>query len=324
MAVTEISRATGVSVVIPVYRAERTLPELYRQLAETMPALTAAFEIVFVEDGGDDGSWALIGEIAGRDPRVRGIRMSRNFGQHAALLAGIRAARYSLVLTIDDDLQHPVSEIRPMLAALGPDHDVVYGVPEVTQHNLPRAAASYLIRVALARAMGVRTAHHVSAFRLFRTRLRDGFAAFRSPNVSIDVLLSWVTTRVTTLPVRHAPRAAGRSGYSLIRLLQHAIDLTIGFSVLPLRLASIVGLVSVTFGLAILLFVLVDDLIHGGAVPGFAVLAAMIAMFSGVQLLALGIVGEYVARMYSRSMNRPTYLISETCNAAEADEPADV
>ena len=324
MLMAKFPHAPTVSVIIPVYRGEQSLPELYRQLAEVMPAITAAFEIIFVEDGGDDGSWAFIGEVAGRDSRVRGIRMSRNFGQHAALLAGIRAARYSLVLTMDDDLQHPVSEIRPMLEALDPAHDVVYGVPEATQHDLPRAVASYLIRVALARAMGVKSAHHVSAFRLFRTRLRDGFAAFRSPHVSIDVLLSWVTTRYTVAPVRHAPRAAGRSGYSLVSLVQHAIDLAIGFSVLPLRLASFVGFASVTLGVGLLLYLLVACLIQGGGAPGFAALAAVIAIFSGAQLVALGIVGEYVARMYSRSMNRPTYVVSETCNAAEANESADV
>ena len=118
-----------VSVVIPVYRAEQTLPELYRQLTAAMAEITSVFEIIFVEDGGGDGSWPIIAGLARADHRVRGIRMSRNYGQHNALLCGIRAVRHDIIVTMYDYLQHPVSEIAPMLAALGPEYDVVYVAP---------------------------------------------------------------------------------------------------------------------------------------------------------------------------------------------------
>lgn len=299
-----------VSVVIPVYRAEQTLPELYRQLVTAMEQNSPVFEIIFVEDCGGDGSWAIIADLARVDHRVRGIRMSRNYGQHNALLCGIRAARYDLIMTMDDDLQHPVSEIAPMLAALG-DYDVVYGAPQTEQHGFLRDFASRLTKMALASAMGAETARSVSAFRVFRTRLREGFREYRSPSVSIDVLLTWTTARFTAIKVRHAPRVAGVSGYTVGKLIRHAINLMTGFSTLPLQVASVIGFVFVLFGVSILIFVAINYLIRDSTVPGFAFLASMIAIFSGAQLFALGIFGEYLARMHFRSMDRPAYVIGE-------------
>jgi glycosyltransferase involved in cell wall biosynthesis len=310
-----------VSVVIPVYRAEQTLPELYRQLAAAMTEITPVFEIIFVEDGGGDGSWPIIATLARADRRVRGIRMSRNYGQHNALLCGIRAARYDIVLTMDDDLQHPVSEIAPMLAALKPEYDVVYGAPQAEQHGFLRDLASRLTKMALASAMGAETARNVSAFRAFRTRLREGFQEYRSPSVSIDVLLTWTTARFTAIKVRHEPRTAGISGYTVGKLIRHAFNLMTGFSALPLQIASIVGFVSVLFGLSILMYVIINYLVHGSTVPGFAFLASMVAIFSGAQLFALGIFGEYLARMHFRSMDRPTYLIGEM---VASSDPSDI
>lgn len=300
-----------VSVVIPVYRAEKTLPDLYSQLSAAIPQVASAFEIIFVEDGGGDGSWPIIVGLAAKDSRVRGIRLSRNYGQHSALLCGIRAAKYELILTMDDDLQHPVSEIAPMLAALTSEFDVVYGAPQEEQHGLLRDLASRLTKLALTGAMGAETARNVSAFRVFRTRLREGFQDYRSPSVSIDVLLTWATSRFAAIKVRHAPRAAGVSGYTTGKLIRHALNLMTGFSTLPLQVASFVGFGFVLFGFSILAYVLINYLIRGAAVPGFAFLASIVAIFSGAQLFALGIFGEYLARMYYRSMDRPTYLVGE-------------
>ena len=308
-----------VSVVIPVYRAALTLRELYSQLSTTMPQVASKFEIIFVEDCGGDESWSIIADLSAADPRVRGIRMSRNYGQHNALLCGIRAARHDVVITMDDDLQHPVSEIAPLLAALGPDVDVVYGAPQDEQHGLLRNAASRLTKLALASAMGAETARNVSAFRAFRTRLRDGFCDYRSPTVSIDVLLTWTTARFTTIKVRHDPRSAGVSGYKVTRLIRYAIDLMTGFSTLPLQISSFIGFALVLFGVVILAWVVANFLINGSEVPGFAFLASVIAIFSGAQLFALGIIGEYLARMHFRTMDRPTYLVSETAACDGAD-----
>jgi undecaprenyl-phosphate 4-deoxy-4-formamido-L-arabinose transferase len=300
------------SIVIPVYRAELTLLDLYSQLSDAMSELKVVFEIIFIEDAGGDGSWAIIERLARSDHRVRGIQMSRNYGQHNALLCGIRAAKYSIILTMDDDLQHPVSEIAPMLAGLTPDYDVVYGAPQEEQHGLLRDLASRLTKIALASAMGAETARNVSAFRVFRTRLREGFHDYRSPSVSVDVLLTWTTTRFTSIKVRHALRYKGASGYTTGKLIRHAFNLMTGFSTLPLQIASLVGFVFVLFGFSVLAYVLANFMIRGAAVPGFASLASLITIFSGAQLFALGIFGEYLARMHFRTMDRPPYLVRET------------
>ena len=311
-----------ISVVIPVYRGEKTLRALYAQLIEVLPKITPAFEILFVEDGCYDGSWAIISALAAGDARVRGLRMSRNYGQHNALLCGIRVARHELTVTMDDDLQHPAAEIPKLLAALGPQVDVVYGAPATEQHGLLRNLASRLTKLALSSAMGAETARDVSAFRVFRTRLRDGFRDYRSPHVSIDVLLTWSTENFAAIRVRHVPRAAGESGYTLRKLMRHAVNLMTGFSTIPLQIASLVGFGFVLFGLSVLLFVSINYLIHGHEVPGFAFLASIISIFAGAQLFALGIIGEYLARMHFRTMDRPVYLVRESTWPDGADGPA--
>lgn len=307
---------TTVSVVIPVYRAELTLRELYRQLILALTVLAGEFEIIFVEDSGGDSSWSIIEALAAQDSRVRGIRLNRNYGQHNALLCGIRAARYEVVVTMDDDLQHPPGEIRRLLAALSSGVDVVYGAPMLQQHGFFRDLASWMTKLALTSAMGAETARNVSAFRAFRTRLRDGFDDYRSPSVSIDVLLTWATRAFATVRVEHRPRAAGVSGYSVGKLLSHAMNLMTGFSTLPLRVASIVGFAFLFLGVFVMCYVLVNYLVRGAAVPGFAFLASIITIFSGAQLFALGVFGEYLARMHFRSMDRPAYVVRQRTGLA--------
>lgn len=306
------------SLVIPVFRSREMLPLLRQRIDAALAPLESAFEIVLVEDGGGDGSWEAIAALAKEDARVRGIRLSRNYGQHNALLCGIRAARGAVIVTLDDDLQNPPEEIGTLLARLDEGFDVVYGTPEHEQHGLFRALASRATKIALQGAMGAETARKVSAFRAFRTCLRDAFADYRSPSVNIDVLLTWGTSRFTAVAVRHAPRAAGQSGYTLPKLLAHAINMMTGFSTLPLRVASILGLAFSLFGAGILAYVLLRYFLEGGGVPGFPFLASIIALFSGVQLFTIGIIGEYLARMHFRSMDRPPYHAHSFTDAGSA------
>ena len=240
------------SIVIPVYRSEAILPELCHQLVDSLEKFGGPFEIILVEDCGGDRSWDVIKDVARRDPRVRGIRLSRNFGQHNALLCGIRAAQHDVIVTMDDDLQHPPDQIRVLLAALRDGCDVVYGVPDTEQHGLLRDMASQLTKLALQSTMGAENARNVSAFRAFRTGIRDAFGDYRSPAVSIDVLLSWGTRRFCAVKVRHERRRSGVSNYTLGKLTTHAFNMVTGFSTAPLRLVSIIGFVFTLFGIAVL------------------------------------------------------------------------
>jgi len=297
------------SVVIPVYKSEASLYELYQRLVEVMKTVSPCFEIIFVEDCGGDGSWEIIMKLFQSDIRVRGIQLSRNFGQHNALLCGILAAKGNIIITLDDDLQHPPEEIPKLLHKLSEGFDVVYGSPQIKQHGFLRGIASQLTRIALQGAMGVNIARNVSAFRVFRTHLRAAFNNYHGPFVSIDVLLTWGTKRFAVTSVVHNRRHFGQSNYTLHALVTHAFNMMTGFSVLPLQLASLTGFVFTLFGLSVLIYVLGAYFIQGGKVPGFVFLASIIAIFSGAQLFALGIMGEYLARMHFRIMEKPPYVI---------------
>ncbi|MDP9121434.1 MAG: glycosyltransferase family 2 protein [Acidobacteriota bacterium] len=298
------------SVVVPVYNSEATLAELVRRLEPVLAAAApASFEIILVDDGSRDGSWQMITGLAATRPHLRGINLMRNYGQHNALLCGIRAAAGALVVTLDDDLQHPPEEIPNLLAALTSGVDVVYGSPAEEQHGLLRDLASRATKFVLQKAMGAATARRVSAFRAFRTELRDAFAQYGDPYVSIDVLLTWATTRFTAVPVRHEARQAGSSNYTFRMLVRHTLNMLTGWSVAPLKLASLIGFAATLLGLAVLSYVVGRYLLQGTSVPGFPFLASVIAIFSGAQLFTLGIIGEYLARMHTRLMSRPAYTV---------------
>jgi glycosyltransferase involved in cell wall biosynthesis len=308
---TNTAASIDISAIVPVYRSAPGLPELHRRLSAALEALASDYEIIMVEDGGRDESWSVIEGLARSDKHVRGIRMSRNYGQHNALLSGIRAARFGVIVTLDDDLQNPPEEISKLIARLDDTTDVIYGTPDEEQHGFLRDQGSRITKLALQSAMGAETARHVSAFRAFRTRLRDAFETYRGPYVSIDVLLTWGTTRFSHVSVRHEPRVIGASTYTMRKLITHAFNMMTGFSTLPLQIASVIGFLFTLFGLVILVYVLISFVTNGSVVPGFAFLASIIAIFSGAQLFALGIIGEYLARMHFRTMDRPTYLISQ-------------
>ena len=299
----------NLSIVVPVYKGESLVERLVAELSRTLPTFTEKYEIILVNDGSPDNSWQLIQRLTGEHPCVRGIRMMRNYGQHNATLCGVREARYEIVVTMDQDLQHPPQEIPLLLAKLNEGYDVVYGSPRTLPQGFWRNLMTAAIKWILAKVIGLPSVRNVSAFRVFRTRLRDAFANFQNPSLIIDVLLSWGTTRFTSVPV-NIPQAE-RTNYNFRMLVRAATLILIGYSTLPLRFASWVGFVMTLFGLGVFIYVLVIYF-AAGSIPGFPFLASIIALFSGAQLFGLGIFGEYLARMFDRSMDKPTYVISET------------
>lgn len=307
----ESGKDIQLSLVVPVFRSRETLRELHRRIVTTLEPIYPNFELVLVEDCGGGGSWKIIQELAQNDPRVRGFQLSRNYGQHNALLCGIRAARGKIIVTLDDDIQNPPDEVPKLLVKLEQGFDVVYGTPERERHGFLRDTASRITKIALQNAMGAETASKVSAFRAFRTQLRDVFEGYQSPTVNIDVLLTWGTSRFAAVTVRHEARHAGTSGYTLRKLINHALNMMTGFSTLPLQMASVMGFIFAGIGFLIFVYVIGRYLLFGTSVPGFPFLASIIVIFSGVQLVALGIFGEYLARMHLRSMERPQYAVRQ-------------
>jgi undecaprenyl-phosphate 4-deoxy-4-formamido-L-arabinose transferase len=212
-------------------------------------------------------------------------------------------------VTLDDDLQHPPAEVAKLLQKLDEGFDVVYGVPAQQRHGLLRDVASYMTKVALQGAMGADNARNISAFRAFRAELRDAFAAFAGPFVSIDVLLTWATRSFSRVVVRHEPRTLGVSNYTVRKLITHALNMITGFSVLPLQLSSVMGFAFTLFGFGLFIYALVNYFILGGRVPGFTFIISVVALFSGAQLFAIGVIGEYLARVHFRLMDKPPYAV---------------
>lgn len=302
----------SISVVIPVYNSEATLSDLIESLRAVLGQLADQYEVVLVNDGSRDGSWNEISRLSSAYTWIRGINLMRNYGQHNALLCGIRAARNEVIVVMDDDLEHPPDEIGKLLGKFADGYDVVYGVPQQAQHGLLRDAAAKITKIALKGALGAETASKVSPYRAFRTRLRDAFANYQSSFVSVDVLLTWGSSRFAAVSVRYDPRRSGKSQYTFHKLVTHALNMMTGFSIIPLQLATLLGFGVTLFGILVFAFVLGRYFMRGTDVPGFTFLASIIVIFSGAQLFALGIFGEYLARIHFRMMERPSYVVRST------------
>jgi len=309
-----------ISVVVPVYNSQSSLEELVTRLQSVLPTCSSKFEIILVNDGSTDKSADVIRKLEQLYDFVVPINLMRNYGQHSALLCGIRAARYEVTVTLDDDLQNPPEEIPKLLALLEEGYDVVYGTREKEQHGIFRNLASRITKLTLARTMGVGIADNISSFRAFRTSIRNSFEQYRSSLVMLDVLLTWGATKFAYVKVSHFARLLGQSNYGLRNLFVHALNMITGFTTIPLQLATLYGFACTGFGVIMLACVIVRHFVDGVAPPGFAFLSCVIIIFSGAQLIALGIIGEYLGRIFLNVQGKPPYAVKDLQNLSEAVE----
>lgn len=298
----------NVSVIVPVYRGETLVGLLVERLRKFLPTISQKYEVILVNDGSPDNSWNAIELLAQKYKWVRGVRLMRNYGQHNATLCGMRLARFEVTITMDQDLQHPPEEIPMLLAELEKGFDVVYGSPKKLPQGFMRNLLTTSIKRILSYIMGVYSVKNISSFRAFRTHLCSAFENFQSPAMIVDVLLSWGTTRFTSVEVNIAETDS--SNYNFIGLVKMALLVLTSYSTRPLRLASWIGFVMTLFGLGVFVYVVVVYFSQG-SLPGFPFLASIIALFSGAQLFTLGIFGEYLARIFDRSMDRPAYIVQQ-------------
>ena len=301
----------NISVVVPVYNGSDTLPMLAEEVGKVLPNVADEFELVLVNDGSPDQSWDVISELAKKHPWVRGVDLMRNYGQHNATLCGVREARYEVIVIMDDDLQNPPREIPKLLEKLEEGYDVVYGVARKRQQVWWKNLASVVVKRAIAYVMGLQTVRDIGAFKAFRADLRKAFEDFKSPDVLVDVLLSWGTSRFASVTVDEAPRTVGKSNYNLFKLIKVSLLVLTSYTTIPLRFASIIGFFFTLFGMGVLVYVLATYF-TAGSIPGFSFLASTVIIFSGVQLFALGIIGEYLARVFERTGGKHTYVIGRT------------
>lgn len=315
-------KKTGISVVVPVYNSAVGLPELVERLEKMLRDLGGPFELIMVNDGSVDDSGRVLIQLSHTHSELVPIDLARNFGQQNATLCGARLARYPITVTLDDDLQHPPEEVPKLIALLNEGHDCVYGYAREGTHGRRRNFVTAVAKNTMSGLLGVSGVKELSGFRAYRTSLRDAFHDFNGPDVSIDALLAWSTSRFASLPVEHAPRRYGRSNYNLRKLASVSFDLIFSFSSLPLRLAIWTGFLAVLLGIGLFVYVIVVYATQSGRVPGFAFLASALSIFSGAQLFSLGVMGEYLARIHSRTLGVPAYAVRAEARDAEVAAPA--
>ncbi len=300
--------APSLTVVVPCYRSPSTVAAIPAAVRAAVGDRARSIEFVFVDDGSPDDTWARLSVLA-EEPGVRLVRLVRNYGQHNAIAAGLQRASGEVVLTLDDDLQTPPDQIPLLFDALEDDVDLVYGYPEKEPQSWWRNLASRGAKRLMSASLGPDVHPRASAFRLFRRAVLPVFSDINDPFVSVDVMLSWATTRVEAIPVRMDVRSEGASGYTLRRLARHTLNMVTGYSTAPLRLVALIGVAAAVLGFGLLIYVLARWILGDSGVPGFSFLAAALTLFSGVQLLCIGILGEYLGRVHFRSMGRPTFLV---------------
>lgn len=298
------------SIVIPVYRAEHTLHELYRRLVATLEPMKVSFELIFVEDSGGDQSWLILQEIAIEDERVKGIKLSRNFGQHAATICGFANTSGRWVITLDDDLEQAPEHIPTLYEQVLKGADLVYGVYQERNHSKWRNITSSIARWMFNKAIPSLNYAYTS-YRVIRGDIARTLTQFDSPYPFVDGYLSWVTNNYATVSIPHGSRTHGTSNYTLKKLITHTINIFVTFSDLPLRMATWAGFIAFFIGAGWLTVIFLSFLSGKVTVSGYASIMAGILAFGGIQLLVLGVFGEYLGRINFKSSRKPLYLVRE-------------
>lgn len=305
------AETTSYSIVVPVFNAALTLADLHAGLVEHLEPLGEPFEIILVDDCSGDESWRIIGQLAEKDPRVKGLQLMKNSGQGAATMAGLAESGGRLVVTMDDDLQNPPYEVPALLRFLeeNPGIDAVFGKPRNKQHRYWRRAGSAFIN-RLSNAMFAQEAgFKLTSFRAIRREVVLPLLTLNSNQPPIGALVSTLTPRIINIEVDHAPRSAGTSGYNLRRLLKVSLSKFLGFSTMPLRLLATLGLLGILFAATIGAIILFRYLFGNITVPGWTTLSLLLIGISGFMFLAFGIIGEYLQQILLNSRRNPTYLV---------------
>ncbi len=300
-----------VSVVIPVYSGAQTIGPLVEQLL--LEVQLPGLEVVLVNDCSPDQSETVCRELVTRHRgKVRLLTLSRNYGEHNAVLAGLKECRGDLAVIMDDDFQHPPAEIARLVKALQETgNDVIYGVYESKQHNCFRNFGSWLNGLVATVLLHKPAWLYLSSFKVINRFVIEQVTRYDQPYPYIDGLIFRITTRVGMVTVQHLPRKVGQSGYTLRKLLHLWLNMFTNFSVLPLRLAMFIGMITVSLGLGFLLLVLYWFLTDPTLPKGWPSLVGLICIFSGIQMLALGMIGEYLGRLFLGQNGTPQYVVRD-------------
>ena len=300
------------SVVIPVFNETESVEALHRRLSETLATMGKSYEVIYVDDGSTDGGDKKLGELYRNDPKMTVIRFNRNYGQHAAVIAGFERSQGDVVVTLDGDLQNPPEEIPKLLAKLDEGYDVVGGWREGRQDSGLRRVLSFLINRVSSLIIGVKMKDYGCMLRAYRRPVVERICECQEMASFIPALANAFAGSVAEIPVSHSARSTGRSKYGPFRLMRLNFDLLTGFSLLPIQVVSFAGILISFAGIAFAGFLFIRRLIVGPEVEGVFTLFAILFFFVGLQILALGLIGEYIGRIYMEVRRRPRYVIKET------------
>jgi len=298
------------TVIVPVYNSEHTLRELAQRITAVFElSVRKNHEIVFVDDGSADRSWETLLVLHEQDKRIKIIRHMCNFGQHNALMCGMKHGAGDFFITIDDDLQNPPEEIPKLIGKIGEGFDLVYGEYVRKVHGSMRNLGSRIVQTVYRRVF--RRNYDLTAFRIITRQLAESVLDYDKNFVFLDGLLAWNSRNVGTVEVFHEPRRTGRSGYHLGKLITLSLNLVTNFSIFPLQIASLVGILFALIGAGVGVFLVFKKIMLGIPVAGYASMMVAICLLSGIQLLSLGLIGEYLGRVHIGNSGRAQFRIRE-------------
>ena len=314
-----------ISIVVPVYRSQAILPHLARQVATAMESagMAGRFELILVNDASPDDSWHTIRDLAAAYPFVSGICLGRNFGQHNATMAGLNHARGEIVVIMDDDLQHPPQTIIMLVEAVRSGFDVCYTSYVNRKHVLWKRMGSWFNDRVAAFLIGKPRGLYLSSFKALRSWVVREITRYDGPYAYIDGLILDVTKQITSVPIEHQARLEGRGNYGLRRSVSLWLKMATSFSIIPLRIASFTGMVLAGVSAVAMLVIIIDKLRHPEVPAGWSSLATIILFIGGLQLLCLGVIGEYLGRAYLKVSGKPQFSVRERIGPVESSGAAD-
>jgi dolichol-phosphate mannosyltransferase len=306
------------SLVLPVFNEEAVIPELHARLQQFLARLALAAEVVFVDDGSRDRSLDLLRELGAKDPRYRIVSFARNFGHQAAITAGLDHARGEAVVVMDADLQDPPEVVLEMVAKWRQGYDVVYGKRRSRQGEtrLKLLTAKWFYRM-FARMIPIEVPLDTGDFRLMSRRVVAVLGHLREMHRFMRGLVAWLGFKQTAVLYDRPVRFAGETKYPLGKMVRFAIDGITSFSILPLRLATYLGIVISALSVGVAVWAVLAHFVFGATVPGWTTVVVLVSLLSAVQLIMIGILGEYVGRVYEQVKARPLYVVAERINFAE-------
>lgn len=310
-----LKNAPYLSVVIPVFNEQENLRSLHETVTQVLTAMGKPYEIIYVDDGSTDPSLLILREFQAHDPHIIVIEFSRNFGQHAAIFAGFDQARGQIIVTLDADMQNPPEAIPSLVHTIEAGYDVVGGWRENRQDSLFRKTASKIVNKIISWSTGVKLRDYGCMLRAYRRDIVQQITKCSEISSFIPALANTFARSIAEIEVPHRDRAKGRSKYSMLRLIRLNFDLMTGFSLLPIQAISAFGLVVAIVGVLFSIFLFIRRLIVGPEAEGLFTLFAILFAFIGIQILALGIIGEYVGRIYNEVRKRPRFVIKEVHQA---------